>query len=89
MIDNFGTRFQRQEMVGKFFNVHKEENATYQKMVETYEEMRDNLDEFEYYDKKALEHIKDRLEMRTNCPICTNELLNKKLTEKYCPACYE
>jgi hypothetical protein len=89
MIENFGTRFKRQEMVGNFFNLHVEENKNYQQRVDSYLEIKNNLDEFEHFDAKTLSHIRERLEARSNCPLCQNDLLNEDLEDKYCPSCYE
>jgi hypothetical protein len=89
MIENFGTRFKRQEMVSQFFNLHDEENKNYQQRVDSYLEIREDIGEFEHFDSKTLSHIRERLEARSNCPLCQNELLNEELEEKYCPSCYE
>jgi len=89
MIDNFGTRIKRQEMVGDFFKLHEEENKNYQQRVDSYLEIKSNLDEFEHFDAKTLSHIRERLEARSNCPLCQNDLLNEDLEDKYCSSCYE
>ena len=89
MMDNFGTRIKRQEMVGHFFQLHEEENKNYQKRVDSYQEIEDNLEEFEHFDRLTLSHIRERLEARTNCPLCENDLLNSDWKEQYCSSCYE
>lgn len=89
MMENFGIKMKRQEMVAQFFKLHEEEEKTYTETVDSYFEIRDNLEDFAHFDGKTLSHIRVRLEARTNCPLCQNELFNEEIEDKYCPVCYD